>query len=218
MVDMCEVTGVSMGRGSKFVILAPPRKIAITADTKTDQSMWIDVLEKHRGLVPQARLPSKAAAAGLPPPPRKNLTAMTTTTESNLTSELRQSELHPPERVSQFMELDTAISDGVSTLAAWMEVAEVVDGEEPDFNLKFIALLADCTLGCFNDAGATNGPPIKKLELSKGMAIEPMEEPQYNYEHAFEVSNRPVGNAWLLCPDSPDESERWMDILGKIFG
>ena len=35
---------------------------------------------------------------------------------------------------------------------------------------------------------------------------------------AYEVTGGKAGRSWCLCPDSPDESERWARMIGKLCG
>ena len=212
MLDMCEVTDVVKGRKSRIQILAGPRQVVVTADSNADQEMWTDALYKHRGLLPYlATLP-----AGGAPAPKSHRDDGFLSERISVQSTLRPSDIKMSTRVSQFMELPVEASDGNKRLTAWMEFAEA--GAELEFTLGYVALLKDSCLGYFNAASATNGPPIKSLDLSEELTVTQLDDPPYNYEHAFEVTGKKGGPTWVLCPDSPDESELWMAALKQTFG
>ena len=218
-LDMCEVVSVTAGGKNKIIIKAGMREIRITADNTIDQTMWLDVLDKHRGLLPwlNGDIGDSIHQLGPTAPPiAPDLKHVSDRMSDVTVGSLCPSDIQLAARHSQFMELsDDSGSVDFKHLSGWMEVADG-DREEPEWQLGYVALLKDNCIGYYHDAAATNGPPIRRLHLAKGLVVQPLTDPPYNYEHAIMVSGD-TATSWLLCPDSPDESDRWMAVLHKLL-
>jgi len=55
---------------------------------------------------------------------------------------------------------------------------------------------------------------LARLKLGYLVQAEFVEDPPDTYEHAFRVKpESSTADSWILCPDSTNDSERWLEIL-----
>jgi len=89
------------------------------------------------------------------------------------------------------------------------------DGEEGDddaFNWVFVALMSDGTLRQYTNEMMDE--ELARLKLGYLVQAEFLEDPPDTYEHAFRVKpESPTADSWILCPDSTNDSDRWLEIL-----
>jgi len=86
------------------------------------------------------------------------------------------------------------------------------EGDDEAFNWVFVALMSDGTLRQYTNEMMDE--ELARLKLGYLVQAEFLEDPPDTYEHAFRVKpESPTADSWILCPDSTNDSERWLEIL-----
>lgn len=179
---------------TKLTLKTPDQPLHIIAEEYSNE--WLLLLREHSGPSPQHALPAASAVSKAP-------VELDAATQKRVS--LNQSKL----------------PGGNPTVTDWMEVCDFTlssdlepeDEEDEDaarrFELLFVALYPSRVLAYFTDE--TMRQPLGVLMLSKKPAAELLQDPPYNYEHAFAV---PAGailkHTWWLCPDTEADTKKWM--------
>jgi len=87
------------------------------------------------------------------------------------------------------------------------------DEDEGTFNWVYVALMSDHTLRMYEDEGMST----ERGQLNLGYLVQCSyleDPPDASYEHAFRVKpDVATADSWVLCPDAPENSVEWMNVL-----